>query len=331
LHSVSGDTKRRKALVEAGVDLEVLGAGGVMELGMRFGKDADLMDGLADDAEAHIRRKAFQERQRALFLQSNDSNDSNLSANQRRFLASLHKAASAGADGESMTSAGLRKKVEDRASGMDLLLGFNMRKEMGKFAPFLIPPDIISLEHKPFAKNAGGEIVKGKFMGSTIAAKTIFSSLTDSDADSFFHEVDVLTSLAHPNIVHLHGISVTGTGKALNMVMDYCGGGDLRHFLTDAQFTLSEFNRVTYEILSGVKYLHDKGVAHRDLKPENVLLLTGSHTIKITDFGLSKARTDVLSKGAGTAAYMAPESFLRETAAEKKKSDSQRNSYGIAQ
>jgi serine/threonine protein kinase len=259
------------------------------------------------------------------------SDDSNLSANQRRFLGNLTKAAAAIVGGASpRSSTGMRPKVEDRASGMDLLLGFSMRKDEGKFAPFLIPPDIVSLEHKPFAKNAGGEIVKGKFMGTVVAAKSIFSSLSDDDAETFFHEVEVLTSLAHSNIVHLHGLSVTGNGKALCMVMDYCGGGDLRHFLTSAQFTLSEFNRVTYEILSGVKYLHDKGVAHRDLKPENVLLAKGTHTIKITDFGLSKARSDVLSKGAGTAAYMAPESFIRETEADKKKKDRSRNAYGIA-
>lgn len=42
-----------------------------------------------------------------------------------------------------------------------------------------------------------------------------------------------------------------------------------------------------YQLLNGLKYIHDKKIAHRDLKPENVLL-SKAGVIKICDFGSSK-------------------------------------------
>jgi protein-serine/threonine kinase len=41
------------------------------------------------------------------------------------------------------------------------------------------------------------------------------------------------------------------------------------------------------QLLRGVGYLHDHGVAHRDLKPENLLVTSEGH-LKITDFGVSE-------------------------------------------
>ncbi len=45
-------------------------------------------------------------------------------------------------------------------------------------------------------------------------------------------------------------------------------------------------------------------VYSRDLKPENILLQSGTHRVKIADFGLSKNSKVTLTKGLGTPAYM---------------------------
>jgi len=42
-----------------------------------------------------------------------------------------------------------------------------------------------------------------------------------------------------------------------------------------------------YQLLNGLKNIHEKNIAHRDLKPENVLL-SKDNVIKICDFGSSK-------------------------------------------
>ncbi|ETO18651.1 hypothetical protein RFI_18611, partial [Reticulomyxa filosa] len=43
-----------------------------------------------------------------------------------------------------------------------------------------------------------------------------------------------------------------------------------------------------YQLLRGLKYMHDAGVWHRDLKPENILINCGDCRLKITDFGLAR-------------------------------------------
>lgn len=48
-----------------------------------------------------------------------------------------------------------------------------------------------------------------------------------------------------------------------------------------------------YQILSGIKYMHECGIVHRDLKPDNILVERDENSgafknIKIIDFGLSK-------------------------------------------
>lgn len=47
-----------------------------------------------------------------------------------------------------------------------------------------------------------------------------------------------------------------------------------------------EAQRYFNQLLSGVQYLHLRGVAHRDLKPENILL-DEHDNIKISDFGMA--------------------------------------------
>lgn len=65
------------------------------------------------------------------------------------------------------------------------------------------------------------------------------------------------------------------------------------------------------QLLAGVQYLHEKGIAHRDLKPEN-LLLDDNDNVKISDFGMAtmfrlKGRERLLTTKCGTLPYVAPE------------------------
>ena len=59
-----------------------------------------------------------------------------------------------------------------------------------------------------------------------------------------------------------------------------------------------------------LEYVHARKIIHRDIKTQNVFL-TGSKTIKVGDFGISKvldSTTQVANTVVGTPYYMAPES-----------------------
>jgi len=69
------------------------------------------------------------------------------------------------------------------------------------------------------------------------------------------------------------------------IIMDYCGNGTLLENVSKLK-NESNFGSAAYQILSGLKSLHDKGVVHRDIKPEN-LLFDDDYNLRLTDFGIS--------------------------------------------
>lgn len=100
-------------------------------------------------------------------------------------------------------------------------------------------------------------------------------------------------------------------------IMEYCSGGDLHTVLlaTD-QLDETEADCFFKQLMKGVEYMHEMGVAHRDLKLENILL-TQRGTIKITDFGNAECFRTAweidahMSAGVcGSAPYIAPEQFV---------------------
>jgi protein-serine/threonine kinase len=128
-------------------------------------------------------------------------------------------------------------------------------------------------------------------------------------------EFCISSSLRHPNIIHTLDLLQDAKGDYCE-VMEYCAGGDLYTLiLAAATLTVPEADCYFKQLMRGVEYMHEMGVAHRDLKPEN-LLLTTHGALKITDFGNGECFRMAWEKEAhmtaglcGSAPYLAPEEY----------------------
>lgn len=129
-------------------------------------------------------------------------------------------------------------------------------------------------------------------------------------------EFCISSSLRHPNVIHTLDLLKDNKGDYCE-VMEYCSGGDLYTLiLTATKLEVVEADCFFKQMMRGVEYMHEMGVAHRDLKPEN-LLLTTHGALKITDFGNGECfrmawenDAHMVSGLCGSAPYIAPEEYV---------------------
>ena len=129
-------------------------------------------------------------------------------------------------------------------------------------------------------------------------------------------EFCISSSLRHPNVIHTLDLLQDAKGDFCE-VMEYCAGGDLYTLVLAAgKLDVAEADCYFKQMMRGVEYMHEMGVAHRDLKPEN-LLLTTHGALKITDFGNGECfrmawetEAHMTAGLCGSAPYIAPEEYV---------------------
>eukprot|EP01064_Diplonema_japonicum_P000981 TRINITY_DN10647_c0_g2_i1.p1 TRINITY_DN10647_c0_g2~~TRINITY_DN10647_c0_g2_i1.p1 ORF type:complete len:515 (+),score=66.40 TRINITY_DN10647_c0_g2_i1:88-1632(+) len=190
-------------------------------------------------------------------------------------------------------------------------------------------------ERKP-TPSLSNDWTKGKLLGCG-AYGTVFAAMDNETGvqmavkvvslkDSTYHdddrrgsavrslerEIEVLSSLKHPNIVRY--IRAVASSKKICIFMEFMAGGSLADLCrrTRNGLSIKVLQRFIRQLLQGMQYLHSHNIIHRDIKAANILT-DAEGVVKLADFGASKKLNEikgqVTSGLKGTVCYLSPEAI----------------------
>ncbi len=122
---------------------------------------------------------------------------------------------------------------------------------------------------------------------------------TDKQLLRFIEEAQITGQLEHPNIVPVHELGVSDSGRiyyTMKMVegvtlLDVIKGvREHRHEIID-KYPISRLLTVFAKVCDAVAFAHSRGVIHRDLKPDNVMIGDFGEVL-LMDWGLAKVVGD---------------------------------------
>ena len=167
------------------------------------------------------------------------------------------------------------------------------------------------IENIGHGKFAVVDKVLDKRDGKEYALKQTHIPQIGKDITRCQREIDALSKLSHLHVVKYFD-AFTDQGQKIYIKMELCGN-DLKACLeiemTRVQIRLHTV-KLFEQLLTGIVYIHSKGLIHRDLKPSNIFVkeITQEDLLaKIGDFGLACFENDEMTSYTGTPLYQAPE------------------------
>ncbi|MCK5800616.1 MAG: serine/threonine protein kinase, partial [Deltaproteobacteria bacterium] len=175
---------------------------------------------------------------------------------------------------------------------------------------------------------AEAELIQG--LKKQVAIKRILPHLTKNEkfVAMFLDEAKLSLYLDHANIVHVFDIG--RSGETYFIVMEYVHGPNLRS-VNESMRRLGQLIKIEeaifmmMEVCKGLGYAHDMvspedgqslKIVHRDVSPPNILLSRNGE-VKLVDFGLAKAASQVEQTDPGVVkgkfSYLSPEAASGQT------------------
>mmetsp|Transcript_33506 Transcript_33506/g.94245 ORF Transcript_33506/g.94245 Transcript_33506/m.94245 type:complete len:669 (-) Transcript_33506:53-2059(-) len=133
-------------------------------------------------------------------------------------------------------------------------------------------------------------------------------------------EIEVMKNNNHPNIVGILGTCCHN--DTIYIVMQRMEGNLEKYLKANKNISLLRKWEICHDILTGLTWLHQRGILHLDLKLENILFDTHG-VMKLTDFGLSAMLSEDAGyiqsrqKSPGNVGHMSPEVIQKQKFDEK--------------
>ncbi|KAK3230702.1 hypothetical protein Dsin_002583 [Dipteronia sinensis] len=169
---------------------------------------------------------------------------------------------------------------------------------------------------KPLGKGKFGRVYVARELQSKyiVALKVIFKEQINKYKIHYQlrREMEIQTSLRHPNILRLYGWF--HDDERIFLILEYAHRCELYGLLRKNGHLSKKASRngdyysffYIASLTNALAYCHEKHVIHRDIKPEN-LLLDHESRLKIADFGWSVQSRSKRHTMCGTLDYLAPE------------------------
>ena len=151
----------------------------------------------------------------------------------------------------------------------------------------------------------------GEKVAIKILEKTRISKVEDKERIN--REIAIMKKLYHYNVAKLY--QIVETKLTIYLIQEYVEGKELMDYLNKkGKLNEVEACKFYHQIISGLEYIHQCGIAHRDFKPENILLSNDNTILKIIDFGLGNLykNNQLLKTACGSPCYAPPEMVKEE-------------------
>jgi len=146
----------------------------------------------------------------------------------------------------------------------DMFSGFDLTQFIHNEVKFESLKDLTEI-----GNGGSGTIIFKANMGVDKVVLKLYK-VSKRDFEKFKHELKILDSLRHPNIVICIGACMIK--PRIGIVLEYCERGSLASLITKEVLKSQLKMKLLIDIARGMAFLHSKNIIHRDLKCDNILI-----------------------------------------------------------
>lgn len=157
---------------------------------------------------------------------------------------------------------------------------------------------------------------------ATKMKKTIKKLVSNDQAKAIDKNIlGIISKIDHPNINPIIKIDLNPKGETPFLLTPWCNLGSINDFIEKHQISLELLNKLIFQTLTGMAYLHSLNLVHSDLKISNILMHQGKDGIdfKIGDLLTIKQESAKIELNGGfyTPEILSPEVYLSQKVTSK--------------